>query len=120
VPHLVDQFIPVIHENWDILDHPTLLPAYALWRLNWIHLFIEGNGRTARAACYYLICLRNGGLLPGRRTVPERIRDNRDPYYLALREADMYWDEGQFNVDALASYLEDLLEQQLRDTWGGI
>jgi hypothetical protein len=52
--------------------------------------------------------------------VPERIRDNRDPYYLALREADMYWDEGHFNVDALASYLEDLLEQQLRDTWGGI
>ncbi|MEX1365172.1 MAG: Fic family protein [Nannocystaceae bacterium] len=26
---------------------------YTLWRLNWIHPFVEGNGRTARAACYY-------------------------------------------------------------------
>src|SRR6478672_12790505 len=27
VPHLVDQFLSVVHENWDIMDHPTLLPA---------------------------------------------------------------------------------------------
>ena len=68
----MDQFLSVIHENWTTIDHPTLLPAYALWRLNWIHPFIEGNGRTARAACYYLICLRNGGLLPGIKIVPEQ------------------------------------------------
>ncbi len=45
VPELVDQFLSVIHENWGIMDHPTELPAYALWRLNWIHPFVEGNGR---------------------------------------------------------------------------
>ena len=81
VPELIDQLISVVHENWDIIDHPTVLPAYALWRLNWIHPFIEGNGRTARAACYYLICLRFGALLPGAKTVPERISENREPYY---------------------------------------
>lgn len=97
------------------MNHPTLLPAYALWRLNWIHPFIEGNGRTARAACYYLICLRNGGLLPGKKTVPERIRENRGPYYDALRDADEHWADGQFNVDMLAKYLEGLLEAQLSD-----
>src|ERR1035438_9006003 len=73
VPNQMDRFFSVIHENWEILDHPTVLPAYALWRLNWIHPFIEGNGRTARAACYYLICLKHGQLLPGKKIVPERI-----------------------------------------------
>lgn len=81
VPNLMDRFFSVVHENWTIMDHPTWLPAYALWRLNWIHPFVEGNGRTARAACYYLICLKQGRLLPGMRIVPERIRENRKPYY---------------------------------------
>lgn len=115
VPELMDQLLSVVHENWDVMEHPTLLPAYALWRLNWIHPFIEGNGRTARAACYYLICLRYGGLLPGKKTVPERIRENRPDYYAALQEADRHWADGQFNVDALAAYLEDLLEAQLSE-----
>lgn len=115
VPNLVDQFISVVHENWDVMDHPTLLPAYALWRLNWIHPFIEGNGRTARAACYYLICMRFGGLLPGKKIVPERIREDRPRYYAALQEADQHWANGQFNVDALASYLADLLSAQLAE-----
>jgi Fic family protein len=115
VPNLVDQFISVIQENWDLIDDPTTLPAYALWRLNWIHPFIEGNGRTARAACYYLICLKNGGLLPGRKTVPERIRENRDQYYAALQEADRQWADGQFDVSVLAEYLAGLLEAQLAE-----
>src|SRR5438309_9328539 len=33
VPNLVDHFISVVHENWDLIDDPTTLPAYALWRL---------------------------------------------------------------------------------------
>lgn len=115
VPALMDQCISVIHENWDVLDHPTLLPAYALWRLNWIHPFIEGNGRTARAACYYLICAKVGALLPGKKTVPERIRDNRPEYVEALRDADRHWHEGNFNVGELASLLERLLKEQLED-----
>ena len=115
VPTLVDQFISVIHELWTIETHPTVLPAYALWRLNWIHPFIEGNGRTARAACYLLICLRHGALLPGRKIVPERIRENRQPYYQALLAADRYWADGHFNVEELARYLEKLLIDQLTD-----
>jgi Fic family protein len=116
VPHLMDQFLSVVHENWTIMDHPTILPAYALWRMNWIHPFVEGNGRTARAACYYLICLRHGRLLPGNKIVPERIRENREPYYQALAEADKHWAAGHFDVSALASYLQDLLKAQLLDT----
>ncbi len=109
----MDRFFSVVHENWLIIDHPTTLPAYALWRLNWIHPFVEGNGRTARAACYYLICMRHGALLPGSKIVPERIRENRGPYYAALQAADQAWVAGHFDVSLLAGYLEGLLKAQL-------
>jgi len=115
VPELMDQFISLLHENWDIQEHPTLLAAYALWRMNWIHPFVEGNGRTARAACYYLLCLRAGRLLPGKKIVPERIRENRDPYYAALKAADVAWNDGHFDVSQLADYLQGLLAAQLAE-----
>ena len=58
---------PHFNEVYDWMDRftPTELAAYGLWRLNWIHPFVEGNGRTARATCYYLLCVRSGVLLPG-------------------------------------------------------
>jgi len=115
VPNHMDRFFSLVHENWTIIDHPTMLAAFALWRLNWIHPFVEGNGRTARAACYYLICMKAGRLLPGRIIVPERIRDNRAPYYAALQAADRVWENGQFDVTELAVYLEDLLRAQLSE-----
>ena len=116
VPNEMDRFFSVVHENWTIFDHPILLPAYALWRLNWIHPFVEGNGRTARAACYYLICMKQGRLLPGRKTVPERIRDERPQYYAALQLADRAWDAGNFDVSELTNYLSVLLQAQLADS----
>jgi Fic family protein len=115
VPNLMDRFFSIIHENWTLSDHPTVLAAYALWRLNWIHPFVEGNGRTARAACYYLICLKYGALLPGKKIVPERIRENREPYYAALQAADRAWDEGNLDVSVLAQYLQDVLKAQLSE-----
>lgn len=115
VPTFMDQFLSVVHENWTINEHPTTLAAYALWRMNWIHPFVEGNGRTARAACYYLICMRYGALLPGTKIVPERIRENREPYYEALKDADRHWANGHFDVSVLADYLQQLLKAQLAE-----
>jgi Fic family protein len=115
VSHLMDQCLSLIHENWTVIDHPTYLPAFVLWRINWIHPFIEGNGRTARAACYYLICLKYGQLLPGKKTIPERIRENRPPYYEALRLADVAWEAGKLDVAPLAEYLLYLMTAQLAD-----
>jgi Fic family protein len=113
VPDHMDRFFSLIHENWTIIDHPTMLAAFALWRLNWIHPFVEGNGRTARAACYYLLCMRAGSLLPGKKIVPERIRENRVPYYAALQSADRAWEDGRYDVGDLATYLGGLLRDQL-------
>jgi Fic family protein len=118
VPHLMDMLFSFIHENWGVEgvgDTPTGLAAYALWRLNWIHPFVEGNGRTARAACYYLVCMHYGALLPGKKIVPERIRENREPYYEALKLADRAWDDGHIDVSVLADYLAGLLKGQLSE-----
>jgi Fic family protein len=114
VPHLMDQLISTIHENWYNWTN-TELAAYGLWRLLWIHPFIEGNGRTARAACYYLLCVRSGGLIGGSKIVPERIRENRQPYYDALAAADRAWDAGELDFSQLEIYLAELLDAQLRE-----
>ena len=112
VPDLMDQFISFIHENWFHLSS-TELAAYGLWRLNWVHPFIEGNGRTARATCYYLLCVREGRLLPGPKIVPERIRETRSLYVEALQAADRAWDQGHFDISKMENYLATLLTEQL-------
>jgi Fic family protein len=114
VPDLMDRFISFIHENW-YAARETQLAAYALWRLNWIHPFVEGNGRTARAACYYVLCVRSGRILQGKKIVPERIRENRPPYYAALKSADRAWDAGNLDTSELEAYLAGLLAAQLSD-----
>jgi Fic/DOC family/Transposase DDE domain len=76
----MDAFFSLIHENWTIVDHPTALAAFALWNLNYIHPFIEGNGRTARAACYYLICMKQRKIpgLCARRIIPFLAKRNTE------------------------------------------
>jgi Fic family protein len=114
VPHLMDQFISTVQENWFIWSE-YVLASYVLWRLNWIHPFIEGNGRTARAACYYILCAKFGGLPGGAHIVPERIRHDRQPYYGALREADRNWDNGELRFPKMEAYLARLLDEQVMD-----
>lgn len=83
--------------------------------MNWIHPFIEGNGRTARAACYYLLCVRTGSLLPGRKILPERIRESRGGYETALKAADEAWEKGDLDFTAMEDYLAALVDAQLDD-----
>jgi Fic family protein len=114
VPNLMDQFIATIQENWFVWNE-YVLASYVLWRLNWIHPFIEGNGRTARAACYYALCAKFGGLPGGKIIVPERIRHEREPYYAALREADQAWHNGELRFPKMEAYLSRLLDEQVMD-----
>lgn len=63
VPEEIEHMCDYINDNWE-KSLPIHLAAYALWKLNWIHPFTDGNGRTARAVSYLLLCLRLGYRLP--------------------------------------------------------
>ena len=85
VPTLMDDFVNEVNRRWETAN-PVRLASYCLWRLNYIHPFINGNGRTARALCYCVICLKAGGLLPGFPLLPELIRQNRPALVEHLRQ----------------------------------
>src|SRR5438270_2982047 len=56
VPEEIEHMCDYINDSWD-KNLAVHLSAYALWKLNWIHPFTDGNGRTARAISYLVLCL---------------------------------------------------------------
>ncbi len=92
---------------------PIHLAACLLWRVNWIHPFSDGNGRTARALGYAVLAIRLGYLLPGSRTVPEQISEDKFPYYDALEVADAGQENGKIDLTGLEKMLSDMLAAQL-------
>ncbi|CAA7611926.1 Fic family protein [Candidatus Terasakiella magnetica] len=116
VPELVEEMCDYINDHWN--DRTALhLSAYVMWRLNWIHPFSDGNGRTSRAVSYLVLCMKLGYKLPGTRTIPAQIADNKKPYYLTLEEADAAYKSGQVDVSALEDFLGKLLACQLMDVY---
>lgn len=114
VEPLMDDFINTVNRAWDTWDS-VALASLVLWRLNHIHPFINGNGRTARAACYFVLCMKAGGWLPGSIILPELIRQRRDDYVVALGKVDESLKKSQFDLSPLHALLSELLEEQLKD-----
>ena len=112
VPELLEQMCDHINENWTKLS-PLHLAAYTLWRMNWIHPFVDGNGRTSRVVSYLVLCVRLGYVLPGTITIPEQISKNKDPYYQALEAADKADASGKLDLTEMEHLLESLLANQL-------
>jgi Fic family protein len=100
-----------VNENWS--KSAVHLGAYVLWRLNWIHPFADGNGRTARAVSYVVMSIKLDSLLPGAPTIPEQIAVNKTPYYEALELADLHLTEGTMDVSVLEDMLNRMLAAQL-------
>lgn len=105
-------FIDEVNRNWDNSD-PVVLACFVLWKLNAIHPFVNGNGRTARVAAYFVLCLKSGQWLPGEIILPELIRRNRQEYVAALKHADASVVAGQLDLTALHVLLSRLLGEQL-------
>lgn len=113
VPALMEDFVNIVNRIWENSD-PIMLATFVLWRMNWIHPFINGNGRTARAACYFVLCVKSGSWLPGATILPQLIRQNRDEYVAALKQADKSIEDGKpFDLSALHALLSKLLSEQL-------
>jgi Fic family protein len=112
VPSLIEEMCDQVMERF-ATESALHLCAYVMWRLNWIHPFTDGNGRTSRALAYYVLCARVGYLLPGYKTVPEQIAANKPPYYDALEAADAAQEAGAFDLNALEALLGAQLAEQL-------
>jgi Fic family protein len=102
-----------VNDHWR--DGSALhLGAYVLWKLNWIHPFADGNGRTARALSYVVLSIKLDGLLPGKDTIPDQIAANKTPYYDALEKADEAWKKhGKVDVSDVEQLLASKLATQL-------
>jgi Fic family protein len=107
VPEKAEEMCDYVNREWS--RNAIHLAAYTLWRLNWIHPFTDGNGRTARAVSYLVLCVRLGYRLPGTKTIPELIAADKRPYYSALEIAD------SGNLAELENFMQALLARQLVD-----
>jgi hypothetical protein len=70
VPELVEDMCDYVNEHWET-STPIHLAAYLMRRLNWIHPFADGNGRTSRIISYVVLSIRAGSILPGAPTIPD-------------------------------------------------
>lgn len=109
----VEHMCDYVNANW-LASSAIHLAAYVMWRLNWIHPFTDGNGRTSRILSYLILCIRAGYRLPGKTTIPEQIAQNKKPYYDALEKSDIAFKENQkIDVSAMETLLEGYLAKQL-------
>lgn len=109
---MVEDLCDYVNENWG-RRNALHLCAYVMWRLNWIHPFTDGNGRTSRATSYMVLCIRLGYLLPGKNTIPDQIAGDRTPYYRALEAADEALRSGSIDLTQMEELLSGMLAKQL-------
>jgi Fic family protein len=112
VPEHVEQMCDYVNEHWQQAT-PLHLGSYIMWRLNWIHPFADGNGRTSRILSYVVLSIRAGFVLPGTPTIPDQIVDNRNPYFDALDAADRAYAAGEVDLTMMEEFLGGLLARQL-------
>jgi Fic family protein len=112
VQALMDDFVNSVNRMWDTAD-AIFLACFVLWRLNHIHPFINGNGRTARAASYFVACLKLGGLVRGSPILPELLKRDRSKYVAALQAADKSFAAGALDLTLLQNLVGLLLQEQI-------
>lgn len=115
-PHLVathlTEFCDYINDNWHERT-AFYLSAYAMWRLNWIHPFTDGNGRTSRALSYALLNIKLGYVLPGFPTIPQQIETDNTHYIEALEMADAAARDGVEDISEMEKMIRSMLAKQL-------
>lgn len=116
IPRAIEEMCAFIKERWEA-DDAVALSSFALWKLLWIHPFVDGNGRTARALCYLIIGLKVKALLPGTPTLPEQLLERREQFYDALYAADLAFAKvGQPDLNPLIHLINEMLARQLRSS----
>ena len=112
VEPLMDDFVNEVNWKWAETE-AMQLAAYALWKITNIHPFVNGNGRTARAVCYFILCVKTGGLLPGDDILPERLsQDHVRPSYIDCLQAV----DNEANLDPLTDLILGMVARQVQGT----
>lgn len=112
VADYVAEMCAYVNSNWHEKS-ATYLAAYVLWRMNWIHPFADGNGRTARVVSYLVLSTKLNSLLPGTPTIPEQIAADKSPYYSALEDCDDSWKREILALSSVEQMLDRMLAAQL-------
>jgi Fic family protein len=120
IKNLVTECVDRVNSDRASGRHEIECAAYAMWRINWIHPFRGGNGRTARMVAYLIICMALGHMLPGIPSIPKLIEMRRDDYLAALRAVDasvkreVKDDEPELEPDitSMVDFLRPLVEAQ--------
>ena len=109
VPRFMKEFVEELNKRWHSHDH-IQIASFALWRLNWIHPFVNGNGRTSRSFSYFLMSMKentNFQVKDGY-SIDNLLQKNfRREYVQALEEAN------KGNITPLEQLLETLLKEQI-------
>jgi Fic family protein len=112
VAELVEDMCEYVNDQWRS-KAGLHLAAYVMWRLNWIHPFADGNGRTSRIASYVVLTIRTGYILPGTPSISDQIVSDRSGYFRALDQADEACRAGGLDVTAMEDLLGGMLARQL-------
>lgn len=113
VPDLVEKLCDYVNDHWES-STALHLAAYVMWRLNWIHPFADGNGRTSRTVSYVVLSIRAGYVPSGSPTIPDQIVQDRTAYFEALEAADESWKRNILDLSKMEILLETLLARQLK------
>lgn len=120
VAALVEELCDYVNDNWSSASS-VHLASMVMWRMNWIHPFTDGNGRTSRAASYLVLCAHSRALLAGEATIPDQIVANRMPYYEALEASDKRYDAtrdlGADTVFEMEDLMRVMLAKQLKSAF---
>lgn len=115
VEELMGRFWQNLTRVWDRMS-PVETAALAIWAVNHIHPFMEGNGRSSRALCYFILCVKFGSWLPGSNSLPEQIRLHHRPQYCEiLGRMDAAMDrDGMTDLGEMTGFLNDRITDQLQ------
>lgn len=112
VPTLVDEMCEHANASTD----GFYASAFVLWRLNWIHPFVDGNGRVSRALAYLFLTSRLGEMLSGE--FMSLIHAQEARYYQSLQAADQRWKNSEQNFEDPTIVQE--VEFFLHDIYAGL
>jgi len=109
----MDAFVTSLSQKWTAFSAVDIA-AFCLWRLNWVHPFKNGNGRTARGFAYACLCLKLGFIPGGSPTILDLIMQNKPEFEAALAHADQSVDDnGDGDISPLSEFVTRLLIEQL-------